>query len=394
MSATAKRPEVLRRDLPAKVTYLGWALLWLGVILYAVGYMVEPRQAAFNNVIGFLFLASVAVGALFLVALEYITGAVWSVPMRRVVEFLAGLVPVAPLLAIPAFFHLHDVFQWTHSSAAAGDPVLAVKQPYLNVSAFGARFVGIFVLWTLFFWLFTRFSLRQDRTHDPKYTVFNTRLAAAFMPVFAVTITLLAVDWVMSLEAHWYSTIFGVYVFSGVVLAGLSVATYTIIRFRETGILPGLRPDHLYSLGALQFAFINFWAYIAFSQFMLIWYGNLPEETFWFMMRWKHGWQYISILLILVQFWIPYFILLPQDAKMDPKRLKFVSLWLLGAHFVDLYWLVMPSYNGSVMITWMEVGFPVVIVGTIISMLAFKMKRHNLMPVGDPKLERGWGFRM
>ncbi len=391
MNATL--PDSVKHELPPKVTYLGWALLWLGIILYAVGYMVEPREAAFNNVIGFLFLTSVAVGALFLIALEYLTGAVWSVPMRRIVEFIAALIPLTPLLAIPAFFHLHDLFHWSHATAAS-DPVLAIKQPYLNIAAFSGRFVGIFVLWTFFFWLFTRFSLRQDTSRDQRYTMLNGRLSAIFMPLFAFSVSIVAIDWAMSLEAHWYSTIFGVYYFSGVVIAALAVATYIIVRFSEAGMLPGLRRDHYYSLGALQFAFVNFWAYIAFSQFMLIWYGNLPEETFWFMMRWKNGWQYVSILLILVQFWIPYFILLPQDAKMDPKRLKFVSIWLLVAHYIDLYWLVMPTYSPSVTVGWMEIGFPIILVGTILTVLAFKMKRHNLMPVGDPKFARGMEFHL
>ncbi len=392
MSATS--PAAVRHELPSKVTYLGWALLWLGIILYAIGYMVEPREAAFNNVIGFLYLTSIAVGALFLIGLEYLTGAVWSVPFRRIVEFLAGLVLIAPLLAIPAFFHLPDIFHWSHAGVSAADPVLAVKQSYLNAGAFSGRFIGTFVLWSLFFWLFTRFSLRQDATGDQRYTTYNTRLAAIFMPLFAFTVTFLAIDWAMSLEAHWYSTIFGVYYFSGVVIAALAVATVIIVQMVDAGMLPGIRPDHYYSLGALQFAFVNFWAYIAFSQFMLIWYGNLPEETFWFIMRWKNGWEYVSILLILVQFWIPYFLLLPQNAKMDPKRLTFVSLWLLAAHFIDLYWLVMPTYSPSVTFGWMEIGFPVILAGTIISVLAFKMKRHSLMPVGDPKLARGMDFHL
>jgi hypothetical protein len=384
----------LRNELPRKVTRLAWILLALGIVLYAAGYMVDIKRSALNNVVGFLFLASLASGSLFLVALEYIAGAVWSVPMRRVSEFLAALTPLTPLLAIPLFFHLRDVFEWSHPAAAASDSVLMSKSPYLNVTFFVVRFVGVFGLLNLFYYSFIRNSTRQDVSREQKLTTINIRLAALFMPVFAVIVTLIAVDWAMSLEPHWYSTIFGVYYFAGTVLAGLAAATYIIVRFHENGLLPRLRRDHFYSLGALLFAFINFWAYIAFSQFLLTWYANLPEETFWFVKRWRDGWQYVSVLLILVQFVVPYFALLTQDSKMDPKRLKLMSIWILFAHLLDIYWLVMPSYGGGVPLSWMEIGYPVLLVGLVLVVLSYKVKRTNLVPVGDPKLERGLNFRL
>jgi hypothetical protein len=383
-----------RKELPLTARRTGWGLLVVGVLLCAAGYAADPREASFNNVIGFLFLASIAVGALFLIALEYLTGAFWSVPMRRVIEFLAGTTPLLPLLALPVLLVMPDVFPWAQVGAASHDAVLAGKQPYLNVSFFMIRVFAVCAVWILFMWLFTRFSQRQDGTREQKYTMYNGRLSAVFMPVFALTVTVIAIDWGMSLEPHWYSTIFGVYYFSGVVIAALAAATYCIVRFHEKGILPGLTPDHLYSLGALQFAFISFWAYIAFSQFMLIWYSNLPEETSWFLMRWRHGWQYVSVLLILMQFAVPYFVLLPQDAKTDPRRLKFMSLWLLAAHYLDLYWLVMPTYSERVAAGWMEIGFPVLCTGIVVTVLGAKMSRHNIVPVGDPKLARAWEFRL
>lgn len=386
--------EPMKKELPSKVKNIGWALLFVGIVIYVIGYTVNPREAAFNNVIGFLFITSIAVGSIFLIALEYIAGAVWSVPMRRVNEFLGGLVLVAPLVALPMFFHLHDIFHWTDLGAVGTDELLKGKQPYLNLNFFIIRFVVVFALWNLFYWLFVRNSLKQDLSKDQKLTTQNIRLAAVFLPVFAITLTVTAVDWAMSLEPHWFSTILGVYYFSGTVLAAVATATYIIVKFHENGYLQNLKRDHFYSLGALLFAFINFWAYIAFSQFLLIWYANLPEETIWFMKRWEGGMQFVSVLLIIVHFAVPYFLLLPQEAKMNLKRLKFMSIWILFAHLLDLYWLVMPTYANGVTIGWMEIGFPVLIVGLIIVMLGYKMKRHNLVPVGDPKLERGLKFRL
>ena len=297
-----------------------------------------------------MFLTSIAVGALFLIALEYIAGAVWSVPMRRVNEFLAGLIPFTPFLAIPLFFHLHELFHWTHTDVVAADELLAAKAKYLNSIFFVLRYIATFVLWTFFYWLFTRNSLKQDSTKDAKgdtYTRRNIRLSAIFLPVFAITITFIAIDWAMSLEPLWYTTIIGIYYFSGTVVSALAAATYIIIRFHETGRLPGLRRDHFYSLGSLMFAFVNFWAYIAFSQFMLIWYANLPEEVFWYKERLSGLWLPVLIVIAVLHFLVPFLLLIPREAKSNPRRLAVASFSILVAHWLDLYWLIMPARGGN-----------------------------------------------
>jgi hypothetical protein len=393
MSATTLH-EAARRPMPERVNRWGWILLALGVLVAAAAYALETERAYFSSIVLLLFVASLAGGSLFLVALEYIAGAVWSVPMRRVSEFLTGLVPLLPLLALPVLLQPGHVFHWAHHGATETDSLLAAKEPYLNTGFFTVRFVAVVLLWLLFAWLFVRNSTRQDTTGDPALTTWNIRLSAAFMPVFALSLTVLAVDWGMSLDPHWFSTIYGVYYFSGTVLAALAGATYVIVRFHETGYFSQLRRDHFYSLGALMFVFVNFWAYIAFSQFLLIWYADLPEETFWFIHRWEGGWEWFSMFLILVHFLVPYFVLLSQDAKMDPRRLKFMALWILGAHWVDLYWLVMPSFGKTLSFSPADLAVPLIVSGLVILMLAFKMKRHNLIPVGDPKLTRGLEFHL
>ena len=393
MSKT-QQSNTYKKSLPSRVVFLGWGLLLMGLVVTIAGYLIEPRHAAFTNVTGFLFLTSIAVGALFLVALEYLSGAVWSVPMRRVNEFLASLLSIAALLAVPLFFHLGDVFRWTNDAIVSQDAVLKVKVPYLNVPFLIERFAAVFFIWILFYVLFTRNSRKQDVDKNQKRTKWNITLSAIFMPIFAFGLTILSIDWAMSLEPRWYSTIFGVYYFSGIALAAVALATYVVVKLNETGYLPQLRRDHYYSLGTLMFVFVNFWAYIAFSQFMLIWYANLPEETIWFIARWHHGWEFISILLIVVQFGIPYFVLLSQEAKMDPRRLKFMAIWILCAHALDLYWLVMPTYQVSPAFGWTEVGFILLLVGIVIVVFHRNMKKYNLVPIGDPKLQRGLDFHL
>jgi hypothetical protein len=373
---------------------VGLAMLAAGVVLVVVAFAVQPLRSSYGAVILYLMMTSIAVGSLFLIALEYITGATWSVPMRRANEFLAGLTPFLLLLLIPLLLHIHDLFHWSHPNAVAEDELLRGKAPYLNIPFFIGRSVGFVVLWSIFAGLFIRNSTRQDITRDAGLTTSNVRLAAVFLPVFALTITFTAIDWGMSLEAHWFSTIFGVYYFSGTVLAALAAATLVIFSLQRDGSFVSLKPDHYYSLGALMFGFVNFWAYIAFSQFLLIWYANIPEETGWFMARWENGWQYVSILLIIVHFGVPYFGLLSQESKMRPGRLKFMAVWLLVAHALDLYWLVMPSYAPTVTVGWEELGYPLVGAGMIFLLLSWKSKRYNPVPIGDPKLQRGLDFRL
>lgn len=387
--------EYQRKDLPEKVVKTGWILTAVGLVLVIVSYLVNAERSAFNNLIGFMFLFTVAVGCIMLVALEYLAGAVWSTPMRRVSEFVAASFPFVLILAVPLFLNLHSIFEWTHADVVQGDKVLQGKTPYLNISFFTIRFAVIFLLFLLFYRLFTRNSRKQDITKDQRLTSFNVKLSAPFMPIVAIGLAVMGIDWVMSLTPHWYSTIFGFYFITGTLLAGLGATTYIVVKLNENGYFqPVLRSDHYYSLGALMFAFTNFWAYIAFSQFLLIWYANIPEETVWFLARWNGSWKYVSVLLIIIRFVVPYAGLLAQPAKMNPKRLKIMGLWILFSHLFDLYWLIMPTTNPNAFFSWFEIGFPVLVVGIIIVVFSFQVKKHNLMPIGDPKLQRGIDFQL
>jgi len=387
--------EYQRKDLPENVIKTGWILVAAGLVLIIVSYLVDVQRSSFNNIIGFMLLFSISIGALILVALEYLAGAVWSAPMRRVSEFLAASFPFVLILAVPLFLNLHGIFEWTHKEVVENDKLLLAKSPYLNIGFFTIRFVIIFLIFLLFYWLFTRNSRKQDATKDQRLTSINVKLSAPFMPLMAIALSILATDWIMSLTPHWYSTIFGIYFITGTILAGLGATTYIVVKLNENGYFqPALRSDHYYSLGALMFAFTNFWAYIAFSQFLLIWYANIPEETVWFLARWNGSWKYISIALIFVRFVIPYAGLLSQPSKMNPKRLKIMGLWILFSHIFDLYWLVMPTLSGGIIFGWMELGFPILVIGIIIIVFYLQVKKHNLMPIGDPKLQRGIDFHL
>jgi len=215
--------------------------------------------------------------------------------------------------------------------------------------------------------------------------------------IFAFAITIISIDWMMSIEPHWYSTIFGVYFFAGITWVSLAFTTLIAVNLKEKGHLKKVNKDHFYSLGTLMFAFTCFWGYIAFSQYMLIWIGNIPEETAWFFHRWTGPWVVISIVLIISHFFVPFFALLSYPSKTNFGRLKFISIWIMVVHFIDLYWLIMPGmniYGQTYYFSWGDVVFPLAVLGIIILVFSNVAKKHNIVPVGDPKLERAADFRL
>ncbi len=397
MSSSLNNVEYIKKDLPPLIKNLAYGLTAVGLILVALAYFIDPTRSAFNNVILLMFLTSIGLGSLLIVALEYLGGAVWSTPFRRIGEFLAATLLILPLVAIPIYFNMHELYHWTHLDVVEHDTILSGKSSYLNMGFFTIRVVAFFAIWILFYWLITRNSKKQDITGEDKLTKTNIKLSAIFIPIFGLTITFASIDWLMSLEPHWFSTMFGVYFFAGTFMSAISFITLLLVYLNEKGhLVKGLTKDHYYSFGVFMFGFVCFWAYIAFSQYMLIWYANMPEETIWFLNRWEGSWQTFSVVvMIFLHFVFPFFILASQPSKMDGKKLKIMAVWLLVVHFLDLYWIVFPTFSPEgFMFGWIELGFLLLAFGLVLLVFTLKAKNNNLIPIGDPKLQRGIDFRL
>lgn len=389
-----------KKPLPSKVLLIGLALLAIGGALAGYGLASDSVRASYNLIIAFLWLFSVGFGALFLVALEHIVGADWSVPFRRVTEILAGVIFIVPIISIPLFLNLEEVFVWLSPQVMEADKYIKGKAPYLNESFFLIRNIAIFVIMAIFFVLLSVRSFRQDNNKNPNDKKMSAKIAAIFFPFFAISITVVGMDWLMSLEPKWFSTIFGVYYFAGSVLATLAVLTFVVIMLKENGYLSKyINEDHYYNLGGLMFAFTNFWAYIAFSQFLLIWYANIPDETLWYMDRSQGGWWVMSLGIIFIRFGIPYLALVTRPSKSNPFRLKIIAVWVFLAHYYDLYWMIMPEYakrNGveGPVFGLFELSAPLLVIGGIMLILGLLSKNRNLMPVGDAKFKRSLEFHL
>jgi hypothetical protein len=346
-----------------------------------------------NWILWFLFLLTIGLGCLFLVALEHVVGAKWSIPLRRVPERLSSLVLLMLPVVLLALFSLDILYPWTLPKDLFAHNYTS-KAAWLNVRFFTWRVVACLFLWLLAYWIFVAGSIRQDRTRDPRFNLRARRFAPVFMGIFAITITVLAFDWISSLEPMWYSDIFGVYLFAGTFLAGLAATTLALLYLKNRGRLAGVRQDHMYNLGGFLFAFTVFWSYIGFAQYMLMWYANMPEEVFWYRERLQGAWGPLLLVLAIIHFLIPFFILIPRDSKSSPRFLFWTATLMLFSHWLDLFWMIFPALGRGLLFGFQEISFGLLFVSAGLLWVRRSMKFGEDMPVGDPMLNEGLEFRL
>jgi hypothetical protein len=328
----------------------------VGLLGIITAGLVSGWQRFWTNwILWFLFLLTIGLGSLFLVALEHTVGARWSVPLRRVPERLSGLALLMAPAALLALLSLRFLYPWAQPEHLEGS-IIAGKASWLNVPFFALRVIACLVLWAIAYRVFVSASIRQDHQQGPWFNVRARRFAPLFMVIFGITITVVAFDWISSLEPAWYSDIFGVYLFAGTFLAGLAATTLALLYLRSRGRLAEVRPDHMYNLGGFLFAFTVFWSYIGFAQYLLMWYANMPEEVFWYKERLEGGWGPLLLALAIGHFLIPFFILIPRDVKSDPRFLFWAASIMLLSHWLDLYWMIFPIL-GRGPSGWQELSF-------------------------------------
>lgn len=291
-----------------------------------------------------------------------------------------------------ALFSLRHLYPWTNPELA--DPLVAAKAAWLNMPFFIIRVLICLALWLVAYRIYVSGSLRQDRSRDPRFNVRARRLAPLLMIMLGLTLTVIAFDWISSLEPAWYSDILGVYVFAGTFLAGLSATTLLLLYLMAHNRLPGVRSDHVHNLGGFMFAFTVFWSYIGFSQFMLMWYANLPEEVFWYKERMEGLWLPVLIAIVVFHFLVPFLLLIPREAKSNPRKLAVASLSMLVAHWLDLYWLIMPARGWNPRFGLLEASFALFFLCLALLWIRRSLSRNEDMPVGDPFLKEGLEFRL
>jgi len=362
----------------------------IGLVAIAAGIITQPARAWPNFLVNYFFYLMLALAGGFFTAIQHITNAYWSVTVRRVSEGLMSFLPVAFVLGLALlFFGQHHLYEWSHAEVVQHDHLLTLKKSYLNTGFFAARMIVFFVLWLVLGFGMRRQSLEQDKTGDHKHTLTNIRLSAIFLPVFAISVTLTSFDLLMSLEPHWFSTIYGVYCFSGLFFSGLSLMAVIVIYGRRQGVFNNqtVNANHLHDIGKLMFGFTVFWAYIMFSQLMLQWYANLPEETSYYLRRFHGGWWTYFWVLFAAHFVIPFFGLLPREAKRSDSYMFKMALFMLFAQWLDVYFLVMPVFfkEGPVF-GWIEIGTALGFLGMFGISVGRFFEKVPALPVRDPRL--------
>jgi hypothetical protein len=378
-------------QLRARYKKLSFGAMALGAAALAAGLFLDPSRAWANFLINNFYYLSLGLAGLFFMAIHFLAGSGWWTVLRRIPEAMSAILPVMAVLMFALIFSMtggaHGLYHWADHEAVLHDPILTAKQAYLNVPFFFGRMAAIFALWVLFAWIFRKTSRSEDSAVDLRPHKTLVRASALFVPIFALTFSVASVDWIMSLEPHWFSTIFSLYTFSGLFLHGLSVITLMVVLLKERGHLEGfVNESHLHDLGKLVFAFSTFWAYIWVSQYLLIWYSNIPEETSYFIIRTDPDWSWLFLLNLVLNWLIPFVILMPRGSKRNPAVLKRVCVTLLVGHWLDLYLMVMPNTVGKRWIGPLEVLVAVGYGALFFYVVGKALGRAPLVPKKDPYL--------
>jgi hypothetical protein len=349
----------------------------------------ERDQFFRSYLFSYLFYVGLALGSMAVAMLQYLSGGSWGIVIRRITESASRTLPLLAVLFIPVWIGIPRLYSWAHDDVVAKDPILQHKHIYLNQPFFLLRAAIYFGGWLVFAHFLNKWSHEQDTAgRDPRARRLQL-LSGPGLCFYGLSVTFAAVDWVMSLDPHWFSTIFGLVFIAGQGLSALSFCiALLVVLSADGGPLAGvIRPSHFHDIGKLLLTFTMLWAYFAFSQFLIIWAGNLTTEIPWYLERLRGGWQWIGMVLVVFHFALPFALLLSRTLKRAGRTLIRVAALVIAMRFVDLFWLVAPDFNKTGLhVHWMDLLAPVGIGGLWLAMFLFQLKKWPLLPVRDPHL--------
>jgi hypothetical protein len=361
----------------------------LGAVLCLVGFFLDHDQFYRSYLWSYVFIVGVSLGSMAWLMLQYLTGGAWGVVIRRPAEAAARTLPLVALMFIPVIIGIPNLYKWSHKAIVDADAVLKHKSAYLNVPFFIGRAVVYLGMWNLIAFLLNKWSAREDAEGGLTPHRKMTTIAAPGIVFWAFSITFMAIDWVLSLDPHWFSTIFGMLFMVGQGLSSMAFLVTLMVLLSYRSPMSGiLTPRHLHDLGKFLLALVMVWAYFSFSQFLIIWAGNLPDEIPWYLERLRGGWQYVGLALVIGHFALPFALLLSRDLKRNFKLLASIAVFILLMRFVDIYWLVAPDYRiAEFGLSWMDIAAPVGICGLWLAYFLLQLEKRPLLPINDPHLE-------
>ena len=382
----SRRPEstgITRAQFPSLILGI------IGLVACAIGWFMDAKEFYRAWLPAFIFWFEIGAGALAILMLQYVTGGEWGVMIRRPLGAAARTMPLLAIFFIPVILGLEHVYIWATHDVVAHDHLLQMKSRYLNPTAFTIRAVIYFALWILWAWRLRALSLKFYEDRAPETELKRRKWASAGLVMIVLTLTLASVDWLMSLEPKWYSSMFGISFTVGCGLAAFAYVTFLLTQLVKTRAMANiLKPSHLRDLGNLMLAFVMLWAYTAFSQFLLIWYANIKEETPYYLVR-QHGvWGVIAGALIIFHFFLPFFMLLMRAIKDTPRTIAIVTSILIAMRFVEIYWLTAPALYGiRFYFSWMTIAALVGIGGIWFWFLVQQLKGQTIIPIHETWVE-------
>ena len=358
-------------------------------VIFAVGFFLNRDQFFHSYLFAFSFWAGISIGSLALLMLQHLTGGGWGLVIRRVLEAATRTLPLVLLLFVPIVLGAHRIYKWTDAHEVAEHPVLKEKSKYLNLPFFTVRAAIYFVIWLALAYFLNRWSLLQDRTADRKYTKNMRVLSGPGMVLFVFTVSFASIDWFMSLDWEWSSTIYG---FIFVAAWSLSALAFTIAVMaalsKHEPMNNVVAQLHFHDLGKLLLALVMLWSYFAFSQFLIIWSGNLPEEIRWYLPRIHGVWGAIALAVIVLHFAFPFLFLLSRSLKRHAGKLVIVAVLILVMRLIDLFWMIEPNFTGGEFhFSWMDLVAPIAMGGLWLGVFARALTGRALIPINDPLYE-------
>jgi uncharacterized membrane protein YciS (DUF1049 family) len=362
-----------------------------GLGLCIAGALSNPGQFFHSYLFAFLFWAGIALGSTAILMLYHLTGGGWGLIIRRLLESASRTIPLIALLIVPVMIGIPSLYEWSHADAVAAHKILQHKQIYLNVPFFLTRTALYFSVWLLLSFLLNHWSAEQDRTGDPSWTRKLRMLSAPGILLYGLTATFASVDWVMSLEPEWFSTVYGMLFIVGQVLTAMSFMIVVLMFLGDREPLRAVMTKaRLNDLGNLMLAFVMLWAYLSFSQYLIIWSANLPEEITWYLPRLKGAWGAIAVILVLFHFALPFLLLLSRQIKRKTRTLGIVAGAMLVLRFVDLFWVTQPVFRRErFSLHWMDLLLPVALGGLWVAFFFWQLKRRPLLAINDAQLAGG-----
>jgi hypothetical protein len=364
-----------------------------GAVVSAIGLVIDPKQFFQSYLMGYMLWLGVTLGCLALGMVHQLSGGAWGVVIRRPIGAASRVLPVMTLLFLPIALGMGQLYEWTHPDVVAADEILQHKRLYLNTPFFLVRAAIYFILWNAVSYLLNAWSLEQDQTANPRLARRMQRLSGGGLLAYGLAITFASFDWLMSLEPHWYSTIYGVLILGGQGLSSLAFLIIVLVWLSRRPPLDRIvAPVHFHDLGNLMLAFVMLWAYFSFSQFLIIWSGNLPHEIAWYMHRLHTGWRVIGLLLVLFHFAAPFVVLLSRRAKRQPELLVKVAAGMLVMRLIDLYWLIAPEFHHEgVHVSWLDIVLPLTIGALWVGCFIYQLRGRAILPVHDPQFDEALG---